>query len=287
MRSILITGATGNIGSYLVTHFRKNGYSVVPSTRKRNNVFSWNSDKIKAFYKKHNIGVVIHTAGVVDISTDEDIVFNAFSFKHLLVDTSVRYFLCGSVAEYGFQNKTCTERSVELPDTNYGLSKLMQKDCAEYSVKKGGFDIVYMRLSNVLLPYAHTSSLIETIMKEMPKGKRGNITVKNHHMMRDFIDIRDVCAFIEAAMKSKRHSTLYNVTSGSPTTYTTLISLFASLYNSSKESLPNITVPSKADEVMKGIYSNSRAKKDFGWSPRYTINDTITFIHTSLPHPTS
>lgn len=284
MRSILITGAIGSIGSYLVTHFRKKGFHVVLSTRKRNNIFAWNNDKIKAFYKKNNIGFVIHTAGVIDISTDEDIAFNAFSFRQLLSDTSVRYFLCGSVAEYGNTDSVATEKTVELPDTDYGLSKLMQKMSAQFSVCQNGFDIVYMRLSNVLLPHAHTSSLIENIMKEMPKGKCGHITVKNHHMMRDFIDIRDVCAFIEAAMKSKRHSTLYNVTSGSPTTYTTLISLFASLYNTS-HALPKITILGK-DEVKKSVYSNARAKKDFGWTPKYTIKDSIIFMYTSLPHPT-
>lgn len=247
------------------------------STRKRNNIFAWNSEKIKTFYKKNNIGFVIHTAGVIDISTDEDIAFNAFSFRQLLSDTSVRYFLCGSVAEYGITDSVATEQTVELPDTDYGLSKLMQKMSAQFSVRQNGFDIVYMRLSNVLLPHAHTSSLIENIMKEMPKGKQGAIVVKKHQFYRDFIDIRDVCRFIESAMNIKRHALVYNVTSGSPTHYTTLVTLFASLYAQSQDSLPKITTLGK-DDVKKSVYSNALAKKDFGWTPKYSIQDTIPWL---------
>lgn len=277
MRSILITGANGSIGSYLVTHFRKKGFHVVLSTRKRNNIFAWNSEKIKTFYKKNNIGFVIHTAGVIDTSTDEDIAFNAFSFRQLLSDTSVRYFLCGSVAEYGITDSVATEQTVELPDTDYGLSKLMQKMNAQFSVRQNGFDIVYMRLSNVLLPHVHTSSLIENIMKEMPKGKQGTIVVKKHQFYRDFIDIRDVCRFIESAMNVKHHALVYNVTSGSPTHYTTLVTLFASLYAQSQDSLPKITILGK-DDVKKSVYSNVRAKKDLGWTPKYSIQDTIPWL---------
>lgn len=278
MKSILITGANGNIGSYLVRHFRAKGYSVVTSSRKRNNVFEWPKEYVKKFYTKHNIGFVLHTAGVVDPKSDADILFNAFSYKNLLVDTSVRYFLFGSVAEYGFQNKRLTEISTEQPETDYGLSKLMQKDSAEYAYKKLGYDIVYMRLSNVLLPHAHTSSLIENIMKEMPKGNRGTISIKNHQIRRDFIDIRDVSAFIELAMQMKKHKNVYNVTSGLQTKYTTLINLFAEHYRKTKHQFPNLIVQGKKESYMRGVYLHTRATRDMGWRPHFTIADTVQWM---------
>lgn len=278
MRSILITGAKGNIGSYLVNHFRTQGHKVVLSSRTKNNVFEWPKDHIQKLYKKHNIGFVLHTAGVVDPVTDADILFNAFSYKKLLVDSSVRYFLFGSVAEYGFQNKRLTETSTELPETDYGLSKLMQKDCAEYSVKKGKFDIVYMRLSNVLLPHTHTSSLIENIMKEMPKGKKGIITIKRHQITRDFIDIRDMCAFIELAMKTKQHRNIYNVTSGHQTKYLTLINLFAKHYRKTKRDFPTLVVEGRPESHLKGVYVCTKAKKDLGWRPQHSIEGTVVWM---------
>ncbi len=224
----------------MVRHFRAEGYAVVTFSRKRNNLFEWPKESVKTFFTTHTIEFVLHTAGVVDPKSNADILFNAFSYKNLLVDTSVRYFLFGSVAEYGFQNKKLTETSTEQSETDYGLSKLMQKDSAEYVCKKLGFDIVYMRLSNVLLPHAHTSSLIGNSMKEMPKSNRGTISIKNHQIRRDFIDIRDVSAFIELAMLMKKQRIVYNVTSGLQTKYTALNNLFTEHSRKTKHQFFNL-----------------------------------------------
>lgn len=278
MKAVLITGANGNIGSFLVDYFSARKIPVVASSRAKDDVFSMTSDELRAWYTRHTVGYVIHTAGSVDPSSDTDVLFNAFSYKHLLVDKKVRYFLCGSVAEYGFQNKTLTEKSSEQPETRYGLSKLMQKDSAEFSIKKEGFDIVYMRMSNVLLPHAHTSSLIENIMKEMPKGVLGTITIKHHQITRDFIDIRDVCSFLEAAMKEKKRSGIYNITSGVQTKYTTLIELFSDIFHKEKKTFPKLTVLGQAEPHITGVYSNRKACVDFGWKPRYSIEETVRWM---------
>jgi nucleoside-diphosphate-sugar epimerase len=278
MKAVLVTGANGNIGSFLVDYFSAKKIPVVSSSRVKDDVFSMSTDELRAWYAKHSIGYMIHTAGSVEPTSDTDVIFNAFSYKHLLVDKKVRYFLCGSVAEYGFQNKILTEKSTEQPETRYGLSKLMQKDSAEFSGKKEGFDIVYMRMSNVLLPHAHTSSLIENILKEMPKGVRGTITIKHHQITRDFIDIRDVCSFLEKAMKAKKHRSIYNVTSATQTKYTTLVDLFADIFKKEKKQTPKLVVLGQSEPHMTGVYSNHNAYVDFGWKPHYSVEETVRWM---------
>ena len=163
MKTILVTGSAGMIGSHLVATLLANGYDVV-GIDKNNVVFGDNYkhvqidlsdvDPIEKIFKEKNIYRVIHLAALAHNPDKKK--YSKEIYKKLNVDCANNVFkLCSkycvpvlfasTVDVFGFQKGTINSFSVCKPVTIYGKTKYE----AEKLLEDSGVSFTIFRLSPI------------------------------------------------------------------------------------------------------------------------------------------
>lgn len=194
MRRILITGATGFIGSYLFKYLKDLRY----------NVQGINSNEFK--YPEQFIRtkeIVIHCAWIreQDLHSLEHIKFGAVTcqFFEECKRRGIRVINLGSSSEYGVKFEPMKEDMICEPINTYGLAKLM----VTLHAKKLGFNT--LRLFTVVGEGGHSFFDI--------KDKTDKWEYPFSH--RDTIDIKHVCKAIERLIHAEHlYGEVINVGTG-------------------------------------------------------------------------
>ncbi|MFZ2026557.1 MAG: NAD(P)-dependent oxidoreductase [Microgenomates group bacterium] len=281
---VLITGSSGHLGSQLASLLQPifNVMTLSRSDKKATlhvDISKLSQPDIESIYKNYPIDAVIHCAGITNPKTEEDVSFNAYSFTKFLTQPHVRHVLIGSVSEYGFpKTKTISEKTPEHPITSYGVSKLLQKRVASYFYFTHKTDIVYFRVSNIIMPYGRQDSLIESIFRASQKPKE-KVQISSRAVSRDFIDIRDLSNAIQMAVLAPTHDFLYNLCSGRRMTYDTFIDTFREEWEKTqRSSFPSITYTGMPENYYPGRYSTLKIKKTFGWKTHYSLRESLHWL---------
>ena len=101
--------------------------------------------------------------------------------------------------------------------------------------------------------------------------------VGNIDVVRDFTDVRDVVDAYYRIIKNAPNRSVYNVCSGHGVKLRDIINTTAKELNIK----PNIIIdPSRVrtNEVSSVIGDNTKLKKELGWNPKYTLQQTISDI---------
>lgn len=283
-KTILITGSSGHLGLELVSLLQPifNIITLSKSDKKATiyaDINGLTQSDVELIYKDHPVDAVIHCAGLTNPKTEDDISFNAYSFTKFLASPTIRHILIGSVSEYGFpKSKMVSEKTIEHPLTNYGISKLLQKRVASYFYTTHQADIVYLRVSNIIMPFGRQDSLIESVFRASQKPKK-RVFVNKSVISRDFIDIRDLGGAIQNALLIPKHDFLYNLCSGTQTSYGDLIKIFQEEWNTTcTERFPSIVYTGKPEMYYPGRYSIQKIKKGLKWKPRHSISESLHWL---------
>lgn len=283
-KTILITGSSGHLGSQLVPLLQPRFNVVTLSRSDKSAVLHADINTlspldVQSMYVNYPIHAVVHCAGITNPKTKEDISFNAYSFTKFLIQPLVRHILIGSVSEYGFPKiKTISEKTPEHPTTLYGTSKLLQERVASYFYSTHKADIVYFRVSNIIMPYGRQDSLIESIFRASQKPKK-RIQINSRAVSRDFIDIRDLSNAIQMAILAPTHDFLYNLCSGKRVTYGVFLDTFHEVWDKMRNSpFPVVTDTGISEDYYPGRYSIRKIKKAFGWGAHHSLHESLHWL---------
>lgn len=245
--NILVTGATGFIGSYLVKKLVDMSYNVVAldnlSCSSSENIYFVKSlgidlkvadirdnNNIRSLFEKYRFDLVIHLASL--ISVDESIEHpdkyfdvntrgTAILIKHAIKKNVSRFIYISSAAVYGVPEKLPINEDHPLnPISPYGISKLAGEQLVRiYSMVDQGFKHVILRLFNVYGPRQNVNSpyngvitrFIYRVLNDQPP-----IIYGDGLQVRDFIYVEDVVEAIIQGIKTKHVNKTYNIGSGKP-----------------------------------------------------------------------
>lgn len=282
-KTVLITGSSGHVGfhlSSLLSPFH-NIITLSKSDKKATictDITLLTPAQIHKIYDDFSIDTVIHCAGHTDPKKQEEVSFNVFSFSKFLVKDDIRHIVLGSVAEYGELKGTVSESTNEHPISLYGVSKLFQERVARYYFEERKDDIVYMRISNILMPYGRSGSLIESIFRASEQSNY-TVAISNPHIARDYIDVRDVAHAIMRIIPAPSSSFLYNVCSGKQTTYEKLLHDFRIIWQDNCDKpFPRILLSGKTESFCEGMYTIRKGEKELGWKPVYSLRESIHWM---------
>ena len=152
---ILVTGASGFIGSNLIDQLLKQNYDISIITRKLNNIkkFNWPS-KVKVYEKNllslskedyeelSSNDVVVHLAwdGLPNYhdKIHQQNYKTSFEFIKNLINSGIKHILItGTCFEYGMQNGCLKEEDKTFPTNNYGIAKeKLRKSIISFSKRK-------------------------------------------------------------------------------------------------------------------------------------------------------
>jgi len=229
-KRILITGATGFIGKYLIEHALKNNYIVFIALRKTSNTsrinhLKWTKIEVdysteaalnNAFKQVPSFDIIIHNAGVKSCySKNEYFQYNTELTKNLCTVIHNRklvkdqFIYISSLAALGPGNsetfEEIDENSNQNPISDYGRSKLS----AEKELIKSGLKYIIIRPTAV---YGEGTSDYDDVISIVRKKTAFYPTTPKQRL--SFIHADDVANLVFLAIDKKNDNQIYNATDG-------------------------------------------------------------------------
>lgn len=164
----------------------------------------------------------------------------------------------------------------------YVMSKNASNDVIEYYNQQHGLQGAIFRLppvygvgphSEIYVNGKYYKTGIQTFIENAEQGKDIEIW-GNSHLSRDIIYVKDVAHAFLLALKSNKTQGLYNMTSGVPLELEDQIKSIIKIFKKDKES-KIVYKPEKPNNTPSFLFDMSKAKKDFGFIPKYTNYEDI------------
>lgn len=300
MKRILVTGATGQIGSELTIELRKKygGDNVIAAGHRRklgkklvkSGPFEYidvvDKDGIEKIVKKYDVDTVYHLAAVLSAIGEEkpqtawkvnmDGLYNVLEIarQHELV----RVFWPSSIAVFGPEaSRTNTPQdTVLIPKTMYGVTKVAGELLCNYYFLRFDLDVRSIRypgiISSETLPGGGTTDYAVEMFYEAVEKKRYTCFVRKDTvlpMMYMPDCIKAAIDLMESEPSRIKCRTSYNLTGMSFSA--------AELAAEIKKHIPEFECKYKPDFRQKIADSwptsidDSPARKDWGWKPKYDL----------------
>jgi GDP-4-dehydro-6-deoxy-D-mannose reductase len=189
----------------------------------------------------------------------------------------------GSAEEYGRvdeHNLPLHEDSPLRPSTPYGVSKIAASFLALQAHLAYGFDTVRVRAFSHTGPGQSARFLIPALAERIANAEREGleeILVGSLDPVRDLSDVRDVVRAYRLLATHGHSGAVYNVCSGSGVSVREIAErLVAAARRPLQLTVDQALV--RPVEVPRLVGDGSRLRADTGWSPSYSLDDTLTAV---------
>ena len=315
IRSVLVTGGAGFIGSHVVDHFLAHGakVTVVDSlvTGKRANVsadaelleLDVRSAETAALVRERGFDAICHLAAQIDVrkSVDDpvyDASVNVLGTINLLEATRgsatrprIVFSSTGGALYGDFVTPPSDEATPKDPDSAYGVGKLAAEYYMAYFARVHGLENVALRFGNVYGP------------RQDPHGEAGVVAIFCNRILtgrpltifgdgtqtRDYVYVGDIAlAIVAAATRAlppmrQLDSRAFNLGTG---VGTSVLDLAAALKRAAKSDAVVEHAPKRAGELQESVLDVRKAARDLGWRPAMTIEAGVaeTFAWFAARH---
>ncbi|MBI4286724.1 MAG: NAD(P)-dependent oxidoreductase [Chloroflexi bacterium] len=307
MSTVLVTGGTGVIGSWVTRRLLETGAKVVTFSRHPDITLIRNVvpdvaiatgdmldlPSIVSTMKAHNVGRVIHMATTLIDPLEANpfmgyrgnvegamTIFEACRFMEVkrLVFISTKGVYAPAQGEYG--NPICKpidEDYAKAPMTVYGATKLFAENMALSYNRIYGLDVVVLRFSSTYGPgkgarHGYTalySAIIEGALSGQPFRIAEDIDLKD-----DMVYVKDIAAaVVKACFAEGLQHRIFHIGSGRVETARRLIDVLILVLGS----VPIEVVPRSvgAKTLNRLIYDISRARQELGYEPEYHLEKAV------------
>lgn len=300
MKRVLVTGATGQIGSELVPELRKRhgGENVVVGVHLRppsedlkesgpyEKVDVTRKESIEKVVNEYEVDTIYHMAAILSVAGEKnpwlawDVNMNG-TYNVLEVAREhdmVRLFIPSSIAAFGPETPrdNTPQETVLKPRTMYGLTKVAGELLCNYYFEKFGLDIRGVRYPGIISyktpPGGGTTDYAIEIFHEAIKHKKYTCFLREDStlpMMYMPDCIKSTLDLMDADLSKLKHHTDFNIAaiSFSPKEIAQEIKNYISEFTISYQPDSRQAI---ADSWPKTI-DDSAAREEWGWKPKYDL----------------
>lgn len=295
---VLITGATGFVGSNLTRKLLQEGYEVhilsqpfLNKWRLINILPKLNehigdlleAEKLKKLIKEIKPEVIFHLAaagvfGGISPSEKELIETNFLGTVNLINACDEINYKCfvntGSSSEYGPKDKPMKETDICEPINTYGISKLAALLYGEFIAKTKNRPIIGLRLFSPFGAFDTSQRLIPYVIIKALQNQE--ILLSNPKGVRDFIFIEDV---VEVYLKSidlasQFKGEIFNLGSGKETSVSETIEIISELTNT-KNKIKWGQIPPRPWDTAHWQADINKISNSFNWKPKYSFKQGL------------
>lgn len=301
MRTILITGGAGFVGSHVAERCLESGYRVVVidnlSSGCRENVppdaefceLDINDPELSLLVSKIRPDAVVHLAAQASVAKsvdepDKDAAVNILGTLRVLEAARMsevrNVVFASSAAVYGAPRVVpITESCVPDPVNPYGVAKLTAERYIRVYCSLYGFRAVVARFANVFGPRQRAEGdggVVAKFLGAMVRGDRP-VVYGDGHQSRDFIYVKDVAEAIYQALqylfaREQPDFLVANISTGESISLLELLKLLRELIPGS---LYPEHRPPRVGDIQHSCLDNSLAKQTLGWYPKYSLSEAL------------
>lgn len=286
MKSVLVTGARGFVGRYLVEHLETTGAKVTGWTREQVDLLDRSA--VSRAMAEVRPNVVYHCAGAAHVGQSFNNIADTFAANvlgthHVLdalrgTNVNARVLITGSSLVYRQSDRALKEDDPTGPATPYAVSKLAQEMLGQRGIREDRQQVLLTRPFNHIGPrqaptyaapaFAQQIALIE-------KGRRApEIVVGNLDASRDLHDVRDTVRAYAAVAERGEPGRIYNVCAGQAFRIRDVLDRLVAM---SRVKVTITVDPAKyrpSDNLM--VWGDrSRIENELGWQPQIPLDQTL------------
>jgi dTDP-6-deoxy-L-talose 4-dehydrogenase (NAD+) len=231
---VLVTGATGFIGNYVIKELLKCSHDIVATSRDQNKAakFGWFSqvqyipcdlnveqENFFQFFKLPELMVHLAWEGLPnynDLFHLEENLFSNYRFLKNMLEHGLKYLVVtGTCFEYGMQSGALSEDMEAKPDNPYGLAKDTLRKFLEQLQKKNDFEFKWVRLFYMYGKGQSSNSILSQLDRALENGE-DSFNMSGGEQLRDYLPVEKVAEHIvKIAMQNKVYG-IINCCSGKP-----------------------------------------------------------------------
>ena len=276
MKKVIVTGANGFVGKYLVKELNCRGYSVLALGRKE-----WDI-RHPACNLSYDVDIVVHCAALLMIDghpVEEYFFTNALGTYNVLefcrkAKAKLIYLMTHSDvnnSDYVYINESTEQKYIGSPESiAFITSKIAAMKMIEAYTTSKFVDGIILRLANIRGVGSQDTKYNCVFHQFIEKSKRGEPIELWGELktIRDLIYVKDVVDAIIASFDAP--AGLYNIGSGVGLTIEQEARAIAQVFNPPDKQTKFI-YRSDIEEVRKKscVFEIDKARREFGWYPKY------------------
>lgn len=294
-KKVIVTGATGFVGSHLVRRLLNEGAQVHAFVRRSSNL--WRIEDIKARLTLHEVSLtdtdllnktiesikpdhVFHLAtygGVGGQADNQQIMdtnyIGTVNLLNACNNAGYEGFInTGSSSEYGVKDEPMKEDMIPEPYNTYGATKAAATIYCQSQAREKGLPITTLRLFSPFGPCDEPNRLISYVTKSMLKNEGIKLSSKSH--VRDYIYIDDVIESYMAVIREKSYGKVYNIGSNQQHTVEQVFDIIAKILGKDAKPVWGEFKP-RINEPKIWIADITKAKNELNWAPQISFEEGI------------
>lgn len=299
---ILVTGAAGFVGDYLVDSLATRGHKVFAGVTTSGSIIGkfgveeimldiLNKNNIKSVLEYANPDVIVHLAAQSNVqlswgnpsnTLETNVVGTANIIEVVsVVSQKTKIISIGSSEEYGLTAKdydSLTETLPCNPQNPYAISKYAAGQATLQLGKKHNINTVHVRAFNHFGPGQKRGFVVSDFASQISEIELGKkepvIKVGNLEASRDFTDVRDIVDSYCLIIENETKSGIYNVSSG---VGRKISEILETLLENSKLSIEVVVDKEKFRpvEVKEFVGNNQKIRDNLNWLPKREFKESI------------
>jgi len=290
---ILVTGATGFVGSHLIGELLGRGHEVSAIVRPESDTWRLAAVKDRVQFIVGSLDdipdlrssiadfrpeAIAHLAwwGVRNADRNSPIqarnIYSTMELAGLAAELGVKVFVgAGSQAEYGQYNRAISEDDPARPTTLYGIAKVASEMMLAELCRQNGMRFTWLRLFSTYGPKDHDHWLIPQLIRALKAGQRMPLT--KAEQLWGFLHVRDAAEGIRTVIETDGASGVFNLGSPDAPPLRETILAIRNLIDPAGE-LGFGDIPYRPDQVMV-LKADVTRLQSLGWQPRIRLEDGL------------
>ncbi len=295
MKRVVLTGATGAVGTALIKELIKNNIEVLVFCRKdslRNHNIPESSLVTKKYCdltqlkevqndtgEAYDVFYHFAWAGTTGVARNDMYLQNKnVEYSLDAVVEAAKRFGChtfigaGSQAEYGRSAGVLKADTPAFPENGYGMAKLCAGQMSRNLCEQYGMRHIWTRILSIYGPNDGENSMIMSTIKKLMSGEKASLTKGEQQW--DYLYSGDAGTALALLGKYGKHGKIYCLGSGKTRTLAEYAKIVRDRVNPQGE-LGIGEIPYAKNQVMYLCADISDLKKDTGFEPKYTFEEGI------------